>query len=615
MAGSIAFERPQENAIEELKEHLSHIDVAITKEQEINNGAGVKLHGLYQNKQVAYVLYFNRSKGQSSKIVAEKSTPEINEQLTRLLTGEIVQGSALKKIPVHSSITIADNRLFPVIKQSLVDAGYLNKEYQKQDHVEYMLKLSFKSDELTLTLFKTGTLLLQGMYSNLFDLVVSVIDSIKPLSDEERTLLLVPKEDRENILADLQKKPEITKSFAEKSRAEAGGYFGFLFENDQKCYRTGDILTKIIQESKRELPEYNFLVAIFAKVFEGFLIKLLIDKDFFTSEQYRNRPSIADIGNALRKKKLKKYIKDPNRNGYILEQLIAIWEGARCKEMHSDPLANQKILSIPSLDAAIEKIGGIKSCMKEAYEILVLDGYSDTDLSVSAAPKVVPTVVSAPKSIPDSTFSRYIGTDESGKGDYIGPLVIAGVYLDEESSTRLQSMGVRDSKKISDNRIVEFARIIKENIEKAHYSVVVIGPEKYNQLYNKIGNLNTLLAWGHARAIENILSKTDCKTAVADQFGNETYIQKALMEKGKKIDLIQMPKAEKHPAVAAASILAREAFLYRMKKMGTDFGIQMPKGASQAVIDTCKTLVQKRGSDVLQQIAKVHFKTTQKILG
>jgi hypothetical protein len=172
MAGSIAFERPQENAIEELKEHLSHIDVAITKEQEINNGAGVKLHGLYQNKQVAYVLYFNRSKGQSSKIVAEKSTPEINEQLTRLLTGEIAKGSALKKIPVHSSITIADNRLFPVIKQSLLDAGYLNKEYQKQDHVEYMLKLSFKSDELTLTLFKTGTLLLQGMYSNLFDLVI-----------------------------------------------------------------------------------------------------------------------------------------------------------------------------------------------------------------------------------------------------------------------------------------------------------------------------------------------------------------------------------------------------------------------------------------------------------
>ena len=277
MAGSIVFERPQENAIEELKEHLSHIDVAITKEQEINNGAGVKLHGLYQNKQVAYVLYFNRSKGQSSKIVAEKSTPEINEQLKQLLTGEVAKSSALKKIPVHSSITIADKRLFPAIKQSLLDAGYLNKEYQKKDHVEYMLKLSFKSDELTLTLFKTGTLLLQGMYSNLFDLVVSVIDSIKPLSDEERALLLVPKEDRENILADLQKKFEITQKFAEKSREEAGDYFDFLFENDQKCFRTGDILTKIIQESERDLPEYNFLVAIFSKVFEGFLIKLLIN--------------------------------------------------------------------------------------------------------------------------------------------------------------------------------------------------------------------------------------------------------------------------------------------------------------------------------------------------
>ena len=615
MVESIVFERPQENALIELKKCLSQVDVVITREQDINNGLGVKLHGLQGDKHVAYVIYFNRSKGQSSKVVTEKSTLEINERLSKLLSGDVVPRSELNKIPVHTGMTIADNRLFPIIKKALADAGYLNKEKPKQDHIEYMLKLSFKSDDLTLTQFKTGTLLIQGNYSDLFDRVISLIDSIKPLSDEERALLLVPKDDRDRILVDLREKPEIAKSATETSKSEAGDYFGFLFENDRKCFITGGILTEIIRDSKRELPEYNFLVAIFSKVFEGFLIKLLIHKDFFSAEQYRKNPDIADIGNALRKKKLHKYIKDERRFGFISEKLIAIWEGTRCKEMHSDPEANQEIVSISSFDVAVDKIGEIKSCMHDAYAILVVHGYSDNDIPDSTVSPGTPTVSSSAKSLNNSTFTSYIGTDESGKGDYLGPLVIAGVFLDEASAEKLTAMGIRDSKKISDHRIAEFALTIIKNIKKEHFSIVVIGPEKYNELYSKIGNLNTLLAWGHARAIENILAATNCKTAVADQFGNETFIQKALMEKGKEIDLIQMPKAEKHVAVAAASILARDAYLYRMKKMSADFGIQMPKGASKAVVEVCENLVKQHGRGALQKIAKVHFKTTQAICG
>ncbi|MFA4936415.1 MAG: hypothetical protein WC568_11320, partial [Candidatus Methanoperedens sp.] len=364
MAESIVFERHQENALNELKKCLSQVDVVITREQDINNGVGVKLHGLHGDKHVAYVIYFNRSKGQSSKVVAEKSTPEINERLSKLLNGDVVPRSGLNKIPVHASMTIADSRLFPVIKKALADAGYLNKEKPKQDHIEYMLKLSFKSDDLTLTQFKTGTLLVQGSYSDLFDRVISVIDSIKPLSDEEQALLLVPKENRDGFQVELKQKAEMLKSVTEKTKTEAGEYFGFLFQNDQKCFSTGEILTEIIRGSPRELPEYNFLVANFAKVFEGFLIKLLINKGFFTNEEYRLNPDKADIGNALRKKKLEKYIKDIRRFGYISEKLIAIWEGTRCKEMHSDHEANQDILSISSLDKAIYKIVEIKSCMR-----------------------------------------------------------------------------------------------------------------------------------------------------------------------------------------------------------------------------------------------------------
>ena len=535
MTGSIVFERPQEDALNELKKHLSQIDVVITREQDINNGLGVKLHGLHGDKPVSYILYFNRSKGQSSKLVTEKSTPEINERLYNLLNGAVAQKSIQKKIPVYASITIADNRLFPVIKKALAEAGLINKEMPKQDHIEYMLKLSFKSDDLTLTQFKSGTLLIQGGYSDLFDRVVSLIDSIKPLSDEERALLLVPKDDRERILVELKEKPEIAQTIIEKTRVEAGDYFKFLFENDRKCFITGGILIEIIRESKRELPEYNFLVAIFSKVFEGFLIKLLIEKEFFSAEQYRLNPDIPDIGNALRRKKFHKYIKDERRFGYISEKLIAIWEGTRCKEMHSDPEANQEIVSIPSLEVAVDKIGEIKSCMHDAYAILVVHGYSDNDIPHGAISQTPPKISLSAPSINNKTFTYYIGTDESGKGDYLGPLVIAGVFLDEASAEKLTAMGIRDSKKISDIRIAEFARTIVKNIKKEHFSIVVIGPEKYNELYDKIGNLNTLLAWGHARVIENILAHTKCKTAVADQFGDENFIRNALMEKGKEM--------------------------------------------------------------------------------
>jgi ribonuclease HIII len=618
MAESVVFERPQENALDELKKYLSQIDINITQEQEINNGVGVKLKGFCKNNNVAFIIYFNRSKQQSTKIVIEKSTPEINEKLLPLLQIGAASRSELDKIPINSSMTIADERLFPVIKNALTDAGYLNKELPGQDHIEYILKLSHKSDDLTLTQFKSGTLLIQGSYSDLFDRVVSVIDSIKPLSDEERALLMVPADDREKFLDVLKEKPELSESATQQIQSEAGEYVEFLFENDKKSFITGMMLAEIIETSNKILPEYNFLVAIFAKIFEGFLIKLMIQKDFFSADQYKQNPDIADIGNALRKRKFSKYISDLRRYGYILDELIAIWEGARCKEMHSDPEADQKIVSISSFGDAIDKIGQIKSCMREAYLILIADRYIDNDISRTKVVQTMPQIqLSKTKEFnvaEVNTFTSYIGTDESGKGDYLGPLVIAGVFLNEDMVKNLKSIGVRDSKKISDDKIAEFARTITDTIEKKHYSIVVIGPEKYNELYNKIRNLNTLLAWGHARVIENILANTNCDTAVADQFGNEDFIKNALMEKGKNINLIQMPRAERHVAVAAASILARDSFLGRMKMMSDKYGIKMPKGASNVVIETCETLVKQHGREILSKIAKLHFKTTQAIL-
>ena len=214
---------------------------------------------------------------------------------------------------------------------------------------------------------------------------------------------------------------------------------------------------------------------------------------------------------------------------------------------------------------------------------------------------------------PNLKQDGYIGTDESGKGDYFGPLVVAGVFLEQVAEKRLANAGIRDSKKISDNRIHEFAKMIKSYLDRKEYSVVVIGPEKYNQLYAKMGNLNRLLAWAHARSIENILMAVDCKRAIADQFGDESYIKKALLENGKGIELLQMPKAEQHVAVAAASVLARDGFLLRLAELSKEFGMDLPKGASMEVENAAKRFVERHGVSQLTKCAKLHFKTTEKL--
>ena len=205
-----------------------------------------------------------------------------------------------------------------------------------------------------------------------------------------------------------------------------------------------------------------------------------------------------------------------------------------------------------------------------------------------------------------------IGIDESGKGDYFGPLVIAAVFVTPALEQDLALMQVRDSKKISDGRILELAPDIRL---LCPHSLVAIGPQRYNELYAKIKNLNRLLAWGHARALENLLQQVDCDLAIADQFGDERLILNALQEKGKQIRLVQRTKAESDLAVAAASILARADFLQRLDRLSQELSTTLPKGASAAVELAGRMVVKKYGRDRLGSVAKLHFKTTKQVLG
>lgn len=205
----------------------------------------------------------------------------------------------------------------------------------------------------------------------------------------------------------------------------------------------------------------------------------------------------------------------------------------------------------------------------------------------------------------------YIGTDESGKGDYFGPLVIAGVYLNEETGKILRSLGIRDSKELSDSQILQMAAVIKK--QNLIYDTVLISPEKYNQLYTKMGNLNSLMGWAHARVIENLLNKCDAKEVISDKFGSEKIILDALFEKGRTINLKQTTKAERFTAVAAASILARESVITWFTIQSKKYKLKLLKGSSSEVEKKAKLILEKFGKNELNKLVKLHFKNSKKV--
>ena len=213
-------------------------------------------------------------------------------------------------------------------------------------------------------------------------------------------------------------------------------------------------------------------------------------------------------------------------------------------------------------------------------------------------------------------YEPHIGVDESGKGDFFGPLVIAGVYVDTNVARKLRELGVVDSKKISsDAKISQLAAAIR-SVAGLRWEVVQINPTKYNELYSKFGNLNRLLAWGHATSIESLVEKVpDCPRALSDQFANPAVLQRALRAKGCQIELIQRTKAESDPAVAAASILARDAFVKWLDQNGSRFDIELPKGVSSVVKENARKIYDKAGRPGLATVAKMHFKTASEVCG
>lgn len=197
-----------------------------------------------------------------------------------------------------------------------------------------------------------------------------------------------------------------------------------------------------------------------------------------------------------------------------------------------------------------------------------------------------------------------IGIDESGKGDFFGPLVTAACFTNESTANFLKSKGILDSKRLTDTQITHYAKLISETCP---YAVIVINPSHYNDLHQKCHNINEILADSHISVLEKVMNKVDCQLALSDQFANEQLLLKRIYEKKIKVDLIQRPKAENHPAVAAASILARYQFVTAIAKQSSKFHFNFALGASDKVKNQVRTFNLEFGAENLKKVCKLNF--------
>lgn len=241
----------------------------------------------------------------------------------------------------------------------------------------------------------------------------------------------------------------------------------------------------------------------------------------------------------------------------------------------------------------------------------ILQGNQESDLY-----KLVQSIVFEQQALPfndalEDEPVNYIGTDEAGKGDIFGPLVVAGFHYDESIRNTLAGIGVRDSKDLSDFQIKQIAGKLKKMYE-GKYSIVFISPEKYNELYASFNNLNKMLNWAHSKCAANLLETTDAGTVITDKFSKlELNITSGNIEQ--KYTLEQTPRAERFLGVAAASILARASFLSWFVQQ-IEVAENLPRGAGEKAETSLRKIIKDHDRDTLNKIAKMHFKSVKKVL-
>ena len=250
---------------------------------------------------------------------------------------------------------------------------------------------------------------------------------------------------------------------------------------------------------------------------------------------------------------------------------------------------------------------------------LVIGGKANTQirrmLQEIVGEQISQQVVQTPES--KHSWDDWIGSDESGKGDYFGPLVVCSFRADREAEKRLWAMGVMDSKLLSDHQIRDIAQRLYSEFAGLMNGIVLM-PKTYNRIIENMRregrNLNDLLAWQHFKVLEEMLKSDPAPDGIlVDQFTSRKTLLRLFQASEIKVNLIERPRSESDAAVAAASILARFQYITAMADMSRKWGIGFAPGASAKVDRIARQFVQKHGQERLGEVAKLHFKNTSRV--
>lgn len=276
------------------------------------------------------------------------------------------------------------------------------------------------------------------------------------------------------------------------------------------------------------------------------------------------------------------------------------------EKLQIDLLGQGFTVTHPSHSIFSAKKPGISCTLYQSGKLLIQGKAIDDFIVYYIEPEILQNLT---YSHPEQYVERraHIGVDEAGKGDFFGPLCVAAIYCSTEDIDTLLKLGIRDSKQLNDESIRQKASILQKEFK---HSIVALPPSTYNRLYAKFHNLNSLLGWAHATAIENVYNLSGCNLAFIDQFGHSSIVEKAVVSKKIPVELVQRHQGEGDPVVAAASILARNAFVRGLQRLSQQYHIHLPKGASATVIEVGRQFLQKYGKEGLRDVAKLHFKTS-----
>ncbi|MDR3204842.1 MAG: ribonuclease HIII [Deltaproteobacteria bacterium] len=386
-------------------------------------------------------------------------------------------------------------------------------------------------------------------------------------------------------------------------------------------------LTFLAEKSRDLFKDFRALLVLFRYVFEALLISVIKEDQVRAERISPLKVESLTLNDGLMIMKIKTILSNSIKGSKLLEPFLKTAERLNFWAGHSESKTQEvyRDFEIESFERALEEIENLAALSLDILEALESKN-SSFHLGNGDEVKSQVVYVSSSKfggfEKPKPPLEIYsdlnnlpkirIGVDESGKGDYFGPLVVAGVLITAETEKKLISIGVKDSKVLTDSANLETAKKIAKILGPQSYHVVELAPVRYNAMYKHFSNLNKLLAWGHAEVIERLLDFNSCQFVVADKFAKEEHLLSALQDRKVEIDVLQVSRGERDPAVAAASILARGEFLLGLERLGKDLGIKLLKGAGLNVDNLAQKIYQESGLETLARAAKLHFINTFK---